>query len=127
MCGFLARMSNVTNLRLEGFTTTVRILWPVSRVFCNNISNYQQLSNPNLCSITVFFFFLSYVGVFQALLDQKSQEFPVFRNLNILCLVRCDVGAINSQVLLRILEGTPNLENIAMLLCKVVYLNCIVT
>jgi hypothetical protein len=44
-----------------------------------------------------------------------------------LCLIRCDVGAINSQVLLRILEGTPNLENIAMLLCKVVYLNCIVT
>jgi hypothetical protein len=26
MCGFLARISNVTNLRLEGFTTTVRIL-----------------------------------------------------------------------------------------------------
>ncbi|XP_051197234.1 MEIOTIC F-BOX protein MOF-like [Lolium perenne] len=29
MRGFLARISNVTNLRLEGFTTTVRILWLV--------------------------------------------------------------------------------------------------
>ncbi|KAM0861529.1 hypothetical protein ACQ4PT_045832 [Festuca glaucescens] len=53
-----------------------------------------------------------------ALLDHESQEFPTFQNLTTLVLRCCDVGAFNSQVLLRILDTTPNLENIGLYHCK---------
>jgi hypothetical protein len=53
------------------------------------------------------------------LLDHESQEFPVFQNLTTLVLRCCDIGAFNSQVLLRILDSTPNLEKIGLYHCKV--------
>ncbi|PNT61243.1 hypothetical protein BRADI_5g12670v3 [Brachypodium distachyon] len=53
-----------------------------------------------------------------ALLDQESQDFPAFKNLETLLLDGCDIGVENFQVLTRILANTPNLETLGLYQCK---------
>ncbi|KAI5014789.1 hypothetical protein ZWY2020_056179 [Hordeum vulgare] len=54
-----------------------------------------------------------------ALLDHESQDFPVFENLRTLLLNGCDIGAINFQVLMKVLKNAPNLEKLRLRHCKV--------
>ncbi|XP_051211705.1 MEIOTIC F-BOX protein MOF-like [Lolium perenne] len=75
------------------------------RVFLARLSNVRILRLSGFTS--------------KALLDHESQEFPTFQNLTTLVLRCCDVGAFNSQVLLRMLDSTPNLEKIGLYHCKV--------
>jgi hypothetical protein len=56
--------------------------------------------------------------MFQALLKDESQEFPMLRNLKALVLEECEIGQ-NFQALISILWNTPKLEKLGLHLCKV--------
>jgi hypothetical protein len=56
--------------------------------------------------------------MFQALLDNKSQEFPMFPYLTTLLLNECDIG-YKYHVLRSILQNAPNLEQLRLHNCKV--------
>jgi hypothetical protein len=62
------------------------------------------------------------VYMFQALLEEESQDFPELHNLKTLILEECEIGQ-NFQALTSILRNTLKLENLGLHHCRVRCIN----
>ncbi|KAM3367915.1 hypothetical protein ACQJBY_016456 [Aegilops geniculata] len=81
---------------------------PFLRSMCSFLGRLTNVTKLELSGFTT-----------TALLDHESQDFPVLENLRTLLLDGCDIGAINLQVLMKILKNAPNLEKLRLRRCKV--------
>uniref|UniRef100_M8AS72 Uncharacterized protein n=1 Tax=Aegilops tauschii TaxID=37682 RepID=M8AS72_AEGTA len=80
---------------------------PFLRSLCSFLGRLTNVTKLELSGFTT-----------TALLDHESQDFPVLENLRTLLLDGCDIGAIDLQVLMKILENAPNLEKLRLHRCK---------